>query len=866
MTAMNLAADTHQLISTSPAGPQEGPGAPVPTPGGWRLWAHQEQAGAAAEAELAHADRALLVLACGSGKTIVGAEVSRRIASDAPVLVVVPTLELLAQTASAYAAYLGPGAGRIGAVCSEAGSTATAADMDRELAAAHLGVSTDPGEVARWLAATGRTTVLCTYQSLGAVLAAHRDHGARRWGLIIIDEAHRSAGRVDRAWHIVHRAIPADKRLYMTATPRIMDTAELNAASMDDPGVFGREVYRLPFGQAIETGLLADYRVIVSVVNEHEVHRLLYRDGALMDVEGAAIPATMLAAQIALLKAAREYGLRRVITYHRRVLSAGQFAKTLATAAKLLEPDERPERLSAHMVSGEQPLELRRAILAHLAGDQDATVVVANARVLGEGVDVPALDAVMFTDPRESPTDIVQAVGRALRRGGTGEKIATIIIPLMVTRDEADAAALDGSVYDTVWRTIRALRAHDERLADWLDAGRVRLTAEELHEGAGREAPLPAWLTVAGENLPAGFAQAIATRIVNAASSSWWATYARLAAFKDRTGRINPTLREDPSLHHFVTNNRFLGKNGRLAADRRTALDTIGFVWDEEEKRLEQLLAHAAAYKAEHGHLMVPQTYTTPSGYRLGSRMNSARTRADGIPERVRQQLDEMGMVWSVPDAEFALLLTHARSWFDEHGTLDVGKQQRCCGDYPLAGALKRKRRLHARGALPEAHFQALEEFGMRWGSRQDRATEAGLAGCRRWLQQRRAEGVERPILDVPVHHVDSEGYGIGDFISALRAINNGTRAGFIPDDLRRELDGMGMIWRAAADGRPATEQELDQLRAMETGRARSPEHRALTDAIVALVDRGVWASSIADALGIKRSTLSLRIKAARER
>jgi superfamily II DNA/RNA helicase len=177
---------------------------------------------------------------------------------------------------------------------------------------------------------------------------------------------------------------------------------------------------------------------------------------------------------------------------------------------------------------------------SRLADPGDSTIVVSNARVLSEGVDVPELDGVMFADPRNSPTDVVQAVGRALRRGGREDKTATIIVPILLNQAESPEAALDGSQFDTVYRVVRALRAHDERLADELDERRIAVTTEDLHEGDPREHRLPDWFEVIGTPVTAAFAAALSVRTVRMTTSPWADGLAAARAYRDAHGHLNP--------------------------------------------------------------------------------------------------------------------------------------------------------------------------------------------------------------------------------------------------------------------------------------------------------------------------------------
>lgn len=386
------------------------------------MWPHQAEAVEKICVELGERGRATAVAACGTGKTLIGAECSVRLVPAGAVLIVVPTLELLSQTALAYVSHLGSAAGVIAAVCGDKQVTDPAAELRTELTGLPAAVTTDPAVIAGFAGRAERVTVFATYASLPVIIAAHAKNGLGCWGLVVVDEAHRTAG-VRGQWAQIHedRLVPATRRLYLTATPRIMTIGGTDSVSMDDPTVFGRQVFQLPFASAIESGLLADYRVAVVTVTDAEVAKLTAAR-RLVSVDGRAVSARMLGMQVALAKAVRDYGLRRVITYHGRVMAATRFARGLAAAIDLLPAVDRPPwEVRARWVSGDMPPQHRRAALAALQRPGDSTVVVSNARVLAEGVDVPALDAVMFADPRDSVTDVVQAVGRAATRRRNGK-------------------------------------------------------------------------------------------------------------------------------------------------------------------------------------------------------------------------------------------------------------------------------------------------------------------------------------------------------------------------------------------------------------------------------------------------------------
>ncbi|MGW4735208.1 DEAD/DEAH box helicase family protein [Streptomyces shenzhenensis] len=306
------------------------------------LWEHQREALKDLKAELSSAGRVTNVMACGTGKTRVGAEVARAVSPSGPVLIVLPTLDLVAQTLVAWLEALGREAlGQIIAVCGD--KEVMDRDAADDLSSLQIEVTSDPGRLADLLRARhGRSTVAITYHSLPKLVAAHQISGVQPWKLVVVDEAHRSAGLKDRQWSVIHDnvLVPASKRLYMTATPRLVSVrdGDSEVVSMDDEKVFGRIAHRLSFAKARERGLLADYRVIVTVVTDEEMHRLATEREAstFLQLGLSAVSAPMLARQVAVLRAAHDFKVQRMLTYHRRVTDARWFSQTLPAAHALL--------------------------------------------------------------------------------------------------------------------------------------------------------------------------------------------------------------------------------------------------------------------------------------------------------------------------------------------------------------------------------------------------------------------------------------------------------------------------------------------------------------------------------------------------
>ncbi|MEV0732340.1 Helicase associated domain protein [Polymorphospora sp. NPDC050346] len=732
-----------------------------------RLWRHQRLAVAAASDVLAAGGRATVVAACGTGKTLVGATAAGRLAGRGRILVVVPTLDLLAQTLAVYRDEHGPGRHLV-AVCSAAEAVG-----DRHTVA----VTTSPASLAAVLRADEPVTVLCTYASLPVVAAAHADHDLRRWDVVVVDEAHRTAGTIGKPWAQVHHdgQIQAARRLYLTATPRVYlgdDDADL--VSMNDPETFGPVVHRLGFGEAIAAGLLADYRVVVPVVTDAEVHRLL-RPGAEAD------PA-LLAVQVATLRAAAAYDLRRVITYHTRVASARAFAETLTTAWDAV--DERgPGRLWARWIAGEQTARLRRELLADFAAGDDQLAVLANARVLREGIDAPATDGVVFADPFGSVIDTVQAVGRALRTGGRTDKVATIVVPVFVGPDEQAEAILDASAYQPLWRTLRALRAHDDRLNDWL----LRTRPRSIPDGDGPRSADLSWLRLLGVDEPDDLALAITVRTVGARSVEWRTGYAAARRWHVVHGSLNPpqdyVAPGGFRLGSWVDWQRWLNNRGSLPPARAEALETLGIVWSPRRSQWEQGFAAAAAWAAEHGHLAVP-VGEVASGIRLGVWLRNQRSRLDEVPAERRTRLAALDPLWHLP---FGLAwhrgLAEARAFRAANGHLDVKRTHVTSSGHRLGEWLHTQRQ--ARDDLTAEQRDLLDAIGMNWQMLSPHEQT--------WREHLRAATVwhaEYGHLEVPQKHVTGDGIRLGVWINNLRR-----RAATLSPDRRQALDRLGMRW-----------------------------------------------------------------------
>lgn len=467
---------------------------------------HQEVAVEKVRAGLAKHDRGKLVMACGTGKTFTALRIAEDVAgAGKSVLFLAPSIALVAQSLKEWTAEASVPI-RPYAVCSDA--TAGKADT-ADNATTHdvvIPATTDPSALVEAKVHEPddetMTVVFSTYQSIEVIEAVQRKTGLV-FDLVVCDEAHRTAGvasvgEADKVFSIVHDGarIPAAKRLYMTATPRLFKpnakdaAAEQDAvlASMDDEEFFGPELHRLGFGEAVEQGLLADYRVLILAVNETAIsnsfQQLLSEGDGVLSLPDVA---RFVGCLSALAKIPGQGGagfgpsempMQRAVAFWSNIKESERFATQFDQVAEayfdqleMAGEDIAPLRVPTRHVDGTDKISSRRADIRWLkeTPPEGECRVLTNAKCLTEGVDVPALDAVTFLTPRRSRIDIVQAVGRVMRKP-PGKQLGYVILPVAVPAGCDPATALDKNKdYDAVWEVLQALRAHDERFNAYIN-------------------------------------------------------------------------------------------------------------------------------------------------------------------------------------------------------------------------------------------------------------------------------------------------------------------------------------------------------------------------------------------------------------
>ncbi|MCQ4207476.1 DEAD/DEAH box helicase [Streptomyces longispororuber] len=786
--------------------------------------------------------RTQCIAATGSGKTLVAGAAARRLGARR-VLVLVPTLDLLVQTATAWRR----DGGRTGAMVGVCSLRAEESEG--------VPCSTDPEELVEWLRDLDTVTVFATYASVGqGVLQRAHLAGLAAWDLMVVDEAHRTSGDGLKPWAAVHdqQVLPAARRLYMTATPRVWEAADgrraprLVASMSEDSPVFGPVAYRLSLSEAVSRGLVAPYQVVCVDIRDPEHGRRAEGGTGVEEVRGARLAAL----QTGVLTAAAQENLRRLLTFHTRVAEAEAMAEGIGdVAARLWKRDPavypHPERVWASWLYGGHPPVHRRAVLDAFASDviepgseeggapgpvPAALRLLSSVKVLGEGVDTANCDSVAFCDVRGSMVDIVQMVGRALRvRPGDG-KLASLVVPVFLGRDEDPDDMLTSPAYGALAKVLEALRAHDAETIEALADSRPRSgpdravepQPEEKEEGDDggpvtvMSAPARELLKFSAPRDPAQLARFMRLRVIQPEGAYWRRGIEACARYAKETGTGQLRVPYDfvtpddwsPAgfpLGTWLADQRRHHKAGRLDAGRVAELNAQGMVWSHHDVSFDEGLTAARSWAAEHGHFLPPAAAVW-NGYPVGTWAKNQRAAAKATgagaaaltPAR-REALEDVDPgwcpVWDVGwQRAFRLLQAHVRAGGGVPGAAgelvvqgeDLGRwvrAQRLALDQLLPA--QRWLLVHAVGLAPAAADERPDRLT------QDDKWALNVRAARRFHAR---EGH----LNVPRKHTEVL-EGAGDDATEVKLgmwiANARRRAEKLTPGRRADLDEIGMRW-----------------------------------------------------------------------
>ena len=751
--------------------------------------------------------RGQLILSCGVGKTLASIWISEKLGAK-KILVMLPSLSLLSQTLREWAInaslpfrYL--------CICSD-----TTVDLGNDspiekISDMDVPVTTDVEPIKNFLKSTTPKTsiIFSTYQSSKVLSEAVRNSGAI-FDIGIYDEAHKTTGTKIGAWGMTldDKNVPVNKRIFMTATPKIYaphitkkaKEEDVPICSMDDPDMYGHPFYEIGFQEAVSRGHITDYKVIVVCVTDSEVKKLIEKGGRVITDQEHEWDAKAFAKRIALVKGIRRFGLKKAFTFHGRVDSARAFTDInksfgIDKIFKLIEPErEMQKSVGFFHVNGTMSSGTRSNILKEFESVDIG--IMSNARCLTEGVNIPAVDTVAFIDPKRSLIDIVQATGRAMRKADWKEK-GYIFIPVFLEEDSDPEQIIKNSDFATVWEVLQAMLDQDQRMQGIISNMRVL-------QGKGEEGT-KAWKDAMNEyaekmefyDLPVRidqnrFIDRLNTRIVEIIGRQWDFWYGLTIKNKEIVGTPNVVAlfktADGYALGNWQHFQRQLYVRNQLSQDKIQRLEAIGFIWDPHIEAYERGFNETKKYQTDTGNANVPNKHITPEGFHLGQWQ--ARTRSSYKKNKLSkdqiQQLEEIGFCWNKVDEAFERGFNETVKYKRLFGNANTPSQYITPEGFPLGKWQVGKRRAYKNNKLSQDIINRFKKIGFTWY----RLDEAFEYGFNETLKYKKLFGTP----NAPNKYITPEGFPLGQWQSGKRSSYKRNK---LPQDKIRRFEEIGFVW-----------------------------------------------------------------------
>ncbi len=680
-----------------------------------------------------------MIHACGTGKTLTSLWIKEAI-KPKNTIVYVPSLSLLKQTLEEWTKHKSSNFS-IKCVCSDQSVSTTAKELDETIVdVTELGVpvTTNPKEIIEFLKSSEKDKIIfSTYQSAPVILEAIKDLPKFSFDFGVFDEAHRTASKSE---HLFTKSLntPIQKKMFMTATPKLYaphlksraKEEDILLCSMDDTAIYGEVFHEIKFGDAIKLNLLSDYKIKVIVVSNNDIKELIDRRYWL-NILGKEITADDLAKVWALLRSLDE--ANHIISFHSRIHNAKEFQILVEKTIELLKLNKKEVvNVKTYHICGEYPTYQRSKILSEFINQKKS--LVTNARCLTEGVDVPVIDGVYFVDPKQNLIDIVQAVGRAMRRKST--KYGYIIIPVFI-KDETDVEhIIETSAFRQVWSVVQAMKDQDVRLSHVIEQlqelkGKKRfgsLSSRDQSEERALKKDLGNIFDLSDSILPKNidipsFIEHINLKTLEIVGQSWDERFGEYKAFKEKYGR-EPTRESkdifENRLSYWVGTQRSWHNSNKLSKERIDKLNLIGFNWGIVLNKWDKVFEDYRLFRNKNNSEPVVNSKDKSEIY-LANWAGSQRTnRKNGkLTADKLNKLNSIGFIWHIIENKWEQSFNDYQKFKQDHDREPVFKTAKGL-ERDLSVWAGDQRERYKANKLSKNRIDKLNSIGFSWDYKKD--------------------------------------------------------------------------------------------------------------------------------------------------
>ena len=599
--------------------------------------------------------RGKLIMPCGTGKSLTAYWITQTLASKATIIAV-PSLALIKQSLEDWTKEMllskTATLPEWCCICSDESTGQLTDDFITDTYSLGIPTTTSEDEITSFLKrkTAGGKIIFTTYQSADKLAQVSKRLNFK-FDLAILDEAHKTVGAKDKTFSILLQEdkISISKRLFMTATERIVKGEDDDILSMDDDKVYGNVFYKLSFKKAIEEGIITDYKIVTVLVNDTEVQDLIKKNKYVTDQSKKVdeTEAQMLTTAIALKKAMTEYSLKHVVSFHKSINASKEFQ---ALYQKIDNSSDSP---TVFHISSKLNAGARAELLKDFRNTGNA--IITNARCLTEGVDVPAIDCVLFADQKQSVVDIVQASGRALRQytdkiTGVKKEVGYIIIPVVLKEGESLDDLTESSRFKTVTRIVTSLSTQDETIAEELkliDGGKQKVGSGKIQVIGTVTKSIKLNLTLFSLKISTKIWERIAkNNILKFDKAREFSRSLNLPGYKEwltfyDEGKIPKDIPKypDKAYEYF---DKFKGWP-----------DWLGNEGNSVESNFRLGISELTNYIAKYGNSYVPEKFQTEGGFKLGQFCKMARHGVIIVKERIDLLDNVDGWVWDIEEDKF---------------------------------------------------------------------------------------------------------------------------------------------------------------------------------------------------------------------